>query len=153
MWCPLTALLPCPHSHDILFLLRGDKETIVPDASKFLPSEEGHISLGHRNASCRQVDWNNLKTADVDGEQGRNQVAWHKAMHGFRILASARFLVTDRLHGHIMATILGIPHVLIDSKLGKNLAFHDTWTRDCNCVRVARSIEEALHYAAMYFGP
>lgn len=143
------------HSDDVLFLLRDDQETIVTDAKQIIPHETGLLSLAGlaTNVSYRRVDWNRLKTPGVEDEGSRDQVAWHKAMHGFRILASARFLVTDRLHGHILATILGIPHVLIDSKLGKNLAFHDTWTRDCNCVRVATSIAEAKHFIAMYFAP
>jgi len=67
------------------------------------------------------------------------------------MLGSADFIITDRLHGHIMATIMGTPHVLMDSKLGKNKDFHDTWTKDCGCTRVAGSIEEAKMFAKMFF--
>lgn len=67
------------------------------------------------------------------------------------MLASAEFVITDRLHGHIMCTLMGIPHVLMDSKLKKNLFLHDTWTKDCDCVRVAANFEEAKMFARMYF--
>lgn len=72
-------------------------------------------------------------------------------MHGFEILASADFVITDRLHGHIMSTIMGIPQVLLDSRLKKNLFLHDTWTQDCECTRIADTFSEALNFAQMYF--
>lgn len=50
-----------------------------------------------------------------------------------------------------MSTVIGVPHVLMDSKLGKNLNFHNTWTRDCKCTRVTTSIEQALDVASMWF--
>jgi exopolysaccharide biosynthesis predicted pyruvyltransferase EpsI len=83
-------------------------------------------------------------------EKNRNVRAQAKAINGFEMLASAEFVITDRLHGHIMSTLLGIPHVVMDSKLGKNLAFIDTWTKDCDCVRVARNMDEALVIAERY---
>lgn len=84
-------------------------------------------------------------------EQGHDQRAWAKATAGFELLASGRFVITDRLHAHIMSTVIGLPHVLMDSKLGKNLNFHDTWTQDCECTRVATNFESSLNVARMYF--
>jgi len=84
-------------------------------------------------------------------ESSKNARAWAKAVAGFQLLGSAKFIITDRLHGHIMSTIIGTPHVLMDSKLGKNLNFHDTWTAECDCVRVTESIGDALSVARMYF--
>ena len=87
----------------------------------------------------------------VPVETGKDQRAWAKAMQGFELLASADLVITDRLHGHIMSTILGVPHILMDSKLKKNLNFHDTWTKECECTRVADSFEEAKQFARMFF--
>lgn len=84
-------------------------------------------------------------------EASMNARAWAKAIAGFELLGSAKFIVTDRLHGHIMSTIIGTPHVLLDSLLGKNLAFHNTWTQDCDCVKIAENITDALAVARMYF--
>lgn len=95
-------------------------------------------------------DWRKTPTP-MEGRRGPKERNWAKAMHGFEILASAEFVITDRLHGHIMSTLMGIPHVLMDSKLKKNLFYHDTWTKDCDCVRVADNIEEAVEIAQLYF--
>jgi exopolysaccharide biosynthesis predicted pyruvyltransferase EpsI len=83
-------------------------------------------------------------------ENSRNFRAYAKAMNGFEMLASAEFVITDRLHGHIMSTLIGVPHVVMDSKLGKNLAFVDSWTKDCESARVARNMEEAIAIAENY---
>ncbi|KAH8895293.1 hypothetical protein GQ53DRAFT_616102, partial [Thozetella sp. PMI_491] len=94
----------------------------------------------------------NIKdTIEFKREEGKNQRAWAKSVAGFELLGSARFVITDRLHGHILSTIIGVPHVLMDSKLGKNINFHDTWTRDCACTRVASNIDEALEIARLWF--
>lgn len=84
-------------------------------------------------------------------EKGKNARAWAKAQAGFQMLGSARFVITDRLHGHIMSTVIGTPHVLMDSKLGKNINFHDTWTRDCGCVRITDNFKGALGVAKLWF--
>jgi exopolysaccharide biosynthesis predicted pyruvyltransferase EpsI len=110
-------------------------------------------------------DWKKIKTVGIneevtkeDGtkttvptEKGKDQRAWAKAMQGFELLASADLVITDRLHGHIMSTIIGTPHILMDSKLKKNLNYHDTWTKDCGCTRVADSFDEAKELARMFF--
>ena len=38
-------------------------------------------------------------------------------------------IVTNRLHGHILCTLLGIPHVLLPNSYYKNEAFYRTWAR------------------------
>lgn len=47
--------------------------------------------------------------------------------------------------------MLGTPHILLDSKLGKNVAYHETWTKDCDCTRIADSAEQALDIAKLFF--
>ena len=121
----------------------------------------GTLDLGGSvgNVTYNKVDWKFTKTPGINGdagdgaarEAGKNQRAWAKAIEGFQLLGSAHLVITDRLHGHIMSTLIGTPHVLLDSKLGKNINFHNTWTRDCACTRVADNIDQAKRYAAMYF--
>lgn len=84
-------------------------------------------------------------------EEGKNQRAWAKAIAGLELLGSAKFVITDRLHGHILSTVIGVPHVLMDSKLGKNLNLHNTWTQDCQCTRVTDDFERSLEVARLYF--
>ncbi|CCX14383.1 Similar to Pyruvyl transferase 1; acc. no. Q9UT27 [Pyronema omphalodes CBS 100304] len=142
-------------THQVLILARDDWEVSAGNSSS-IPMGEGVLDLGGEvgNVTYNKVDWKFTNTPGINDsprEEGKNQRAWAKAIQGFEMLGSADFVVTDRLHGHIMATIIGTPHVLMDSKLGKNVDFHDTWTKDCGATRVAGDIEEAKNFAKMFF--
>lgn len=140
--------------YDILILARDDREISSGD-SKSIPFGHGYMDLGNGlNVTYWKVDWKFTPTPDIDGEHrenGKNQRAWAKAVEGFRTLGAANFVITDRLHGHILSTLIGTPHVVMDSKLGKNINYHDTWTKDCACTRVAENIDEAQEFARMWF--
>ena len=62
--------------------------------------------------------------------------------HGCRLLSRGRIVVTDRLHGHILSLLLGIPHVLLDNSNGKVKRFYDMWTAESDLVRWAESPHE-----------
>jgi pyruvyl transferase EpsO len=49
---------------------------------------------------------------------------------GLHQIDQAEVLVTDRLHGHIMATLLGKPHVVIDNFYGKIANFINAFGKD-----------------------
>lgn len=125
--------------------------------SKDIAFGEGVLDLGGTvgNVTYNKVDWKFTDTPGIDDkdhkETGKNQRAWAKSMAGFDLLGSARFVMTDRLHGHILSTVIGVPHVLMDSKLGKNLNFHNTWTRDCACTRITSNVSQAMDVAKLWF--
>lgn len=56
-----------------------------------------------------------------------NSAARHAFLRGCRILSDGKIVVTDRLHGHILCLLLGIPHLVIDSGYGKLSRFMTTW--------------------------
>ncbi len=62
-------------------------------------------------------------------------------------VARAEVVVTDRLHGHILSTLLGRPHVVVSEKSDKIEALVKTWTRYSELVHVAGTADEALHIA------
>lgn len=62
---------------------------------------------------------------------------------GCGLLARGKVVITDRLHGHILSLLLGIPHVILDNSYGKLRHFHDTWTRSMPHVRWAESPADA----------
>ncbi|XP_076452631.1 uncharacterized protein LOC143288193 [Babylonia areolata] len=66
---------------------------------------------------------------------------------GLGILQTGRVVVTDRLHGHILSTLLDIPHVLLDNADQKLSSYHNTWTRGLANCRLAVSVEEAALFA------
>jgi exopolysaccharide biosynthesis predicted pyruvyltransferase EpsI len=47
---------------------------------------------------------------------------------GLRALSRGRVAVSDRLHGHVLCELLGIPHVMFPDRYGKVHSFHETWT-------------------------
>jgi exopolysaccharide biosynthesis predicted pyruvyltransferase EpsI len=71
-------------------------------------------------------------------------LARERLRRGCRLLSTGRTVVTDRLHGHILCVLLGIPHLLLDNSYGKVSSFHETWTSGLELVRFAGSAEEAL---------
>ena len=74
-------------------------------------------------------------------------LARRRLERGCRLLASAGAIVTDRLHGHVLCLLLGIPHVLLDNNYGKVRSFYETWTADADLVRWGESPAEALRLA------
>lgn len=72
---------------------------------------------------------------------------------GCRLLARGRVVITDRLHGHILCLLLGIPHVLLDNNYGKVRRFYETWTAAAPQVRWAESASEAVAAARTLLQP
>ena len=63
------------------------------------------------------------------------------------LLSTPAVLVADRLHGHVLASMAGVRHVLLDDKTGKVRGYHEAWTRDDPLVSWADSTAEALDRA------
>jgi len=62
---------------------------------------------------------------------------------GCRILARGRVVVTDRLHGHLLSVLQGIPHVVLDNSYGKLSRFIGAWSHGSALVKLASSPDEA----------
>ena len=80
-------------------------------------------------------------------------LATRRLDRGCRLLSSARVVITDRLHGHILCVLLGIPHVVLDNNYGKVRGFHETWTDSCELAHWSDSATEALAIASSLAGP
>jgi exopolysaccharide biosynthesis predicted pyruvyltransferase EpsI len=66
---------------------------------------------------------------------------------GIDLLSSARVVVTDRLHAHVLSLLLGIPHVVTDNVSGKIRSFYETWTIDSELVTWSESLEHGVQIA------
>lgn len=66
---------------------------------------------------------------------------------GLRILSRGRVIVTDRLHGHILATLLGKPQVLLDNHYGKIARYHAAFTHHAVDIVSADGWEDAADKA------
>jgi pyruvyl transferase EpsO len=47
-------------------------------------------------------------------------------------------VITTRLHGHILSTLLGIPHIFPPGPYRKMESFFHTWTNDVEFCRFSR---------------
>jgi len=63
---------------------------------------------------------------------------------GCAMLAAGDTVITDRLHGHILSLMLGIPHAVLDNSYGKVRSFYETWTRDAPIVQWAETPADAV---------
>lgn len=68
----------------------------------------------------------------------------HSGLYQFK---PHRMIVTNRLHGHILSVLLGIPHVFLPNSYHKNEAFYKTWTKDipfCTFVNDSAQTQTAI---------
>lgn len=68
------------------------------------------------------------------------------------LLSSASVVVTDRLHGHILATVAGVTNVAYPDRNGKLEAYYDAWHRPVTHAHWASSQEEAIALAEQIKG-
>ena len=73
----------------------------------------------------------------------RSRAAKHHLLRGCAMLSQGRYVLTDRLHGHILSVLMGIPHVIMDNSYGKVGGFYRHWTHECEDVLFAQSVTEA----------
>jgi exopolysaccharide biosynthesis predicted pyruvyltransferase EpsI len=79
-------------------------------------------------------------------EPALSRMAHDRVMLGLAQLDTAEVVVTDRLHGHILATLLNKPHVVIDNFYGKIANFIRAWGKD-DVTLQARDFSEAAEMA------
>ncbi|XP_067682317.1 uncharacterized protein [Haliotis asinina] len=120
-------------SFDILWLKRLDEETPGYKLPKLPSGITVHCS-----------DWNDWKTPKGDTAM---ETAFLMANNGLIFLQRGRVVITDRLHGHILSTLLDIPHVLIDNSYRKLSSYHNTWTRGLANTVLTHNATHALDLA------
>ncbi len=140
-----------PPAYDLALMLRTDKER----------NERAGIARPPQGLRVNAFDWIEggnptfLMRLLVRGERqfgipSRQTIYKMKANmqlnRGLDLLGSGRMLVTDRLHGHILATLMDIPHVLLDNSYGKLKNFHALWTAGSQSIHLATTLDEAFHW-------
>jgi exopolysaccharide biosynthesis predicted pyruvyltransferase EpsI len=148
---------------DVVWLRRTDKESMAGGGSRDVPA----MDLPDGWLSADWLDEPVTLLARVENRLNRtlsrhpdrfgsleavarpiwNQRARQRLDRGRRLLSRGRLLVSDRLHGHILAVLLGMPQVLIDNSYGKLSSFHEMWTHGAPSVTFARSAREAIECA------
>ncbi len=163
--CPDMALClgprqrPVAPRYDIVCLLRTDKEKATEN-----------VSESQKSASVLTVDWPEKPESRLEKIVDRidtlhaNYPRWTKTLfrlkhpfyhrlakermlRGETLLSSGKVVVTDRLHGHIMCTLLDLPHVVLDNSYRKIRNFRDAWGTGGNKCLAASTLGDAMHKA------
>ncbi len=153
------ALGPLPAAADPgkrgLALLRSDREsalngTPIPaefDLTDWLKDDFSLVLSVYKQASglCREFP-NRLRSVSHGLSKMYDTVAGIRLKRGSHLLSRYGYVVTDRLHGHVLCVLLGIRHVCLDNNNGKLKNFYETWTSDCTLTRWAKSAQEAMEW-------
>lgn len=156
--CPDSAMALGPQSkigvvkHPCLAMLRQDRETQ-------LATTGGDVML----CDCPVDDW--IEEPRLISRQGKflNKIMpslgplRRKAMPvlsmyyeswastrvncGLAQISSADFIITDRLHVHILSSLLGIEHIVLDNNYGKVSEYIKQWGKPSNA-KIVSSVEE-----------
>ncbi len=136
-----------------LGLLRNDRERLhdVAHADATLPRADwvdGDVcgQTVRRRALLRLLPELGLAARDpmARREHLYGHLAAARVARGLHLLTGAETVVSDRLHGHVLCTLLGQRHTLLDNNYGKISRFVETWTRDLEILRVRTPEAELL---------
>ena len=71
---------------------------------------------------------------------------------GIHQLSQYRSVMTNRLHGHVLSVLLGIPHLFFPNSYHKNESFFETWTHRVPYCRMIKNpageLEDASNFLA-----
>lgn len=104
-------------------------------------------SLRDRFARASQRDWSGSALFQFAMLQLWDRLAWQRTKRGCDLLSRGRIVVTDRLHAHILSTLLGIPNIVLDNSYGKLSGFIAAWTASNPLCHQATSVEQAKQIA------
>lgn len=130
--------------HDVLLHLREDKESALSGGVCPLPLDGLRADWPHDPEQIEDRVMARTKLSlllsgrafpprrQVARVELYRQLAAYRLRRGIALLTSARHVVTDRLHGHILCTMLDLPHDVLDNSYGKIGAFIQAWSTDAN---------------------
>ncbi len=80
--------------------------------------------------------------------------SWSYMHNGVYQFKPHRLIITNRLHGHILCTLMNIPHVFLPNSYYKNEGFYQTWTYSipfCRFVKDPLQVPSAAQELLKYF--
>ena len=97
-------------------------------------------------------EWWRRADGDLALTQWDRQALAH-LYRGVREISLGRVLITDRLHGHVLSTLIGVPHVLLNDAFSKVHDCYAAWTARAGLAHPVRTAEEAVLQARRLAGP
>ena len=126
--------LPKADRNGVLFVFRSDPEQEMVDEDR----ERIKVSVQKRNISVRTTD-----TVLPEGEVIIKENRDAKVMDKLSEFASAKLVITDRLHGMIFSAITGTPCIALDNYNHKVQGTYE-WIEYLPYIRFAKSSDEAI---------
>lgn len=144
-----------PVTHDVIWLKRTDKESLGSGPHEFFCTQDWVGKESDWFAVLTVMVTNLLRKFPVKAQMLHRvlptffkALAQKRLARGVAMLSQAETVVTDRLHGHILCMLLGIPHVLVNNNNDKIQRFHEDWTQGCALSHYCSWEDEALRYLA-----
>jgi len=125
-----------PPRHKVLSILRDDKEAKNDDI-RSIAENLGPV------ADWRRQPWARSPIDQLDRviaprlppsralmarrERAYRRQAWRRIRFGVKLLEQGELLISDRLHVHIMATLMQRRHISLDNSYGKISRYIDAW--------------------------
>ena len=145
---------PAPPMRDVLMLMRGDKERVggvlptLPEGWRVTDWMDEPDPYRAALNSARRLPLRSFNPLDL--RRAPRRIAYFQSLaeqridRGITLLGSARYVITDRLHAHILCTLCGIPHAFLDNSYGKIRRFSSAFDTVWSEVTPAHSIDEAI---------
>jgi len=92
----------------------------------------------------KRVRWLPAGLVDRSFEHVITQIARVNIAGAERLYRSTTYLVVDRLHAHILAILLNVPHTALDNSYGKVSSIFEDYSGEFTTAQYANSTDEAL---------
>jgi len=140
--------------------------TAAPGATITITVSGGAVSVpsvvGDSQATATQILTNAGFQVSVQNGSGAANVANGTDIYGRSLVSFMRgideaigmfarhnLIITDRLHGHILAVLMDMPTLVLDNSYGKNSRYASVWTERSRLVTVAGKSSAGLKHAAL----
>lgn len=121
---------------------RTDKESAGPIARHDVATVDWLEASRVEPVAAFSVAHRLVSRASAASDMGATRAALLAASDGFAranlrrgigMLSLGERVLTDRLHGHILAALLGIEHIVVNDQFGKIESMWNTWTSRFDC--------------------
>lgn len=153
-----------------LYRIESDS-TLLPQGSLLISRTDGESGANHDGAAMNVAETTDWPHVVGDSERNidnfrRGMRAMHKAglsnvgnrlmaeswalysakliNNAIRLFARHEHIITDRLHGHILACLMDKPNTVIDNSYGKNSTYVNAWTAHSKLVSQQAGLQQQI---------